>query len=131
MAFVQSVTGKTPDLEQASDAKPDIAAPFTRAEQVLKAAPAEPINVTASDFVAPPVVEPPKEIKAIQASLQVPRSMVSGDFRTEMQARVANFRAHQERFSREREQYFSATLTKLRAVIDSTPDPSDRTPPNR
>jgi hypothetical protein len=50
-----------------------------------------------------------------------------------MQARVANFRAHQERFNRERDEYFSATLTKLRASIgnNSAPDPSDRAPRNR
>jgi hypothetical protein len=50
-----------------------------------------------------------------------------------MLARVANFRAHQQRFNREREEYFSATLTRLRAAIekDSAPDPSDRAPPRR
>jgi hypothetical protein len=50
-----------------------------------------------------------------------------------MLARVANFRAHQQRFNREREEYFSATLTKLRTAIenDSVADPSDRTPPRR
>ena len=130
MAFVQSVTGKTPDLEQTSDAAPDVVKPFTMAEQVLKAAPVDAIKTDATEMAAP-VVEPPKEIRDIQASLQIPRAMSASDVRSEMQARVANFRAHQERFSREREQYFSATLTKLRATIDSLPDPSDRTPPNR
>ena len=49
------------------------------------------------------------------------------------QARVANFRAHQQRFNRERAEYFSATVTKLRAAIEnvSVADPSDRTPPRR
>lgn len=42
---------------------------------------------------------------------------MSGDFRTEMQVRIANFRKHQERFEREREDYCAATLTKLRAAI--------------
>jgi hypothetical protein len=49
----------------------------------------------------------------------------SGDFRTEMQARIANFRRHQERFEREREEYCAATLTRLRAAIR---DPSLRPP---
>ena len=53
----------------------------------------------------------------------MPRSNVSSDIRSEMQARVANFRAHQERFNREREEYCSATLTKLRAAIDNAPTP--------
>ena len=32
----------------------------------------------------------------------------SGDFRSEVQTRVANFRKHQERFEREREELASA-----------------------
>ena len=47
---------------------------------------------------------------------------MAGDFRSEMQARIANFRKHQERFEREREEYCAATLTKLRAAIrDAAP----------
>ena len=130
MAFVQSVTGEKPDLEQASDAGPDIAEPLIQAAQILQA-PVETIKVDATD-----IVEPPRDVKDIQVQIpqaQIPRAIVSGDFRTEMQARVANFRAHQERFNREREEYFSATLTKLRASIknDSAPDPTDRAPRNR
>jgi hypothetical protein len=131
MAFVQSVTGKTPDFEQTSDAAPDVAKPFTMAAQVLDAAPVEAIKIDATEIAAPPVVEPPKEIRDIQASLQIPRAVSAADVRSEMQARVANFRAHQERFNREREQYFSATLSKLRATIDSLPNPTDPTPRNR
>ncbi|WLA62390.1 hypothetical protein [Bradyrhizobium diazoefficiens] len=41
-----------------------------------------------------------------------------------MQARIANFRKHQERFEREREEYCAATLTKVRAAIrDAGPPP--------
>jgi hypothetical protein len=35
--------------------------------------------------------------------------------RAVIQTRVANFRAHQERFQREREGYFAATMAKVRA----------------
>jgi hypothetical protein len=52
--------------------------------------------------------------------------IVSVDFRSEMQARIANFRKHQERFEREREEYCAATLIKLRAAIR---DPSTTRPP--
>ena len=41
-----------------------------------------------------------------------------------MQARIANFRKHQERFEREREEYCAATLTKLRAAIRDALPPS-------
>jgi hypothetical protein len=145
MAFVQSVTGKKPDLEQASDAGPDIAEPFIQAAQILQA-PAEAIKIGATD-----IVEPPRDIKDIQVQIpqvqipqvqipqaqiaqgQIARAIAPGDVRSEMQARVANFRAHQERFNRERDEYFSATLTKLRASIGngSAPDPADRTPRDR
>jgi hypothetical protein len=45
------------------------------------------------------------------------------DMQSEIRARVATFRAHQERFNRERQEYFSSTLAKLRASMtdpDST-----------
>jgi len=40
-----------------------------------------------------------------------------------MQARIADFRRHQERFEREREEYCAATLTKLRAAIRDASGP--------
>ena len=155
MAFVQSVTGKTPDFERASDvksgiaksdfAKSDIAKPEIQAAPVVQAAPDDAIKIEATkveaakieaaktdatEIVAPPV---DIQINAGQANTEIPRAVFPSDVRTEMQARVANFRAHQERFSREREEYFSSTLTRARAGIrnETAPDPSDRTPPNR
>jgi hypothetical protein len=150
MAFVQSVTGKTPDFERASDvrsgiaksdiSKSDIAKPEIQAAPVVQAAPDDPIKIEATrieaaktdatEIVAPPV---DIQINAERANTEIPRAVFPSDVRTEMQARVANFRAHQERFSREREEYFSSTLTRARAGIrnETAPDPSDRTPPNR
>jgi hypothetical protein len=43
------------------------------------------------------------------------------DMQSEIRARVATFRAHQERFNRERQEYFSSTLAKLRASM-TAPD---------
>jgi hypothetical protein len=84
----------------------------------------------AAEIVTSSPAAPPKDV---QVSIQIPRTVVSSDVRTEIQARVANFRAHQQRFNRERAEYFSATLTKLRTAIenDTVADPSDRTPPRR
>jgi hypothetical protein len=39
------------------------------------------------------------------------------DFQSEIRARVANFRAHQERFNREREAYCTATMAKVHAAL--------------
>ena len=39
---------------------------------------------------------------------------------------IAAFRAHQERFNRERHEYFNATLARLRAEINELPEPARR-----
>ncbi|WXU05632.1 hypothetical protein WHZ78_21305 [Bradyrhizobium symbiodeficiens] len=57
----------------------------------------------------------------------LPPPHASGDFRNEMQARIANFRKHQERFEREREEYCAETLTRLRAAIRDASGPPART----
>jgi hypothetical protein len=119
MAFVQSVTGKQPDAEQMS-AKPGIGA-----TPVPQATPVTAVEMLAAEIVAPPQ-------NSTQASIRISRSMVSSDIRSEIQARVANFRAHQERFNREREEYCSATLIKLRAALnDPGSGPAKGTPYNR
>jgi hypothetical protein len=125
MAFVQSVTGKLPDAQLDVDAKPVVAA-----APAVEGAPVEAAKIHTAETVRRPPAAPPKDI---QAGIQIPRTVVSSDFRTEIQARVADFRAHQQRFTREREEYVRTTLTKLRTAneTDSAPDPSDRTPPRR
>ena len=96
LAFVQSVTGKKPEAE--------------RSVEAIKAAAINKVEEKQTIEHKIKAAEPPN-------SIEVSRVNVSIDFRTEMQARVANFRAHQERFHREREAYFSATLAKARAAI--------------
>ncbi|MCK1744106.1 hypothetical protein IVA80_25545 [Bradyrhizobium sp. 139] len=103
MAFVQSVTGKKDDFHP---------------PEIPTAAPDVPVGtVTVETIETRQVVPPP-------SPLVIPPARTSGDFRSEMQARIANFRKHQERFEREREKYCAATLTKLRAAIrDASPRP--------
>jgi hypothetical protein len=108
LAFVQSVTGKKDDLLQ-----PDAPA----VAQTIA------VEIVAVEAVALEV-EPPQAPPQPQPSF-IPPPRAGGDFRREMQARIANFRKHQERFEREREEYCAATLTKLRAAIR---DPSPRPP---
>lgn len=108
LAFVQSVTGRKDDV-----LPPDGAA-FTVTREAVTTRP-----VAAAPPPAAIPAEPPLQLPSIQFA--PPRT--TGDFRTEMQARIANFRKHQERFEREREEYCAATLTKLRAAIR---DPSLR-----
>jgi len=105
MAFVQSVTGKKDDLHPPEIPMATVAAP-------VQIVPANTVVESEPLQAAPPQPLP----------LPPPR-MASHDVRTEIQARIANFRKHQERFEREREEYCASTLTKLRAAIR---DPSSR-----
>jgi hypothetical protein len=52
-----------------------------------------------------------------------PRPIIPGELANEIRDRVAGFRAHQERFNREREQYFSATIARLRATLNQGAQP--------
>ncbi|MBP0114034.1 MULTISPECIES: hypothetical protein [Bradyrhizobium] len=100
LAFVQSVTGRKDDTLQPENP----AVGSTAAVEIVA------VEAVAREFEPPPAPLPSRP-----APVPLPRA--NGDFRTEMQARIANFRKHQERFEREREEYYAATLTKLRAAI--------------
>lgn len=111
MAFVQSVTGKKPDADAL------MAAPT--AEQ----APTAGVSVTAIEAILVETIaiaEPPRPVRPIQVALPDLR----GDFQSEIKARIANFRAHQQRFLKEREEYCSATMAKVRAALDERDPPS-------
>ncbi|MHC2333809.1 hypothetical protein [Bradyrhizobium sp. USDA 4454] len=71
----------------------------------LPAAP-PPLAVTVVE-VPPPPAQPP----------QFAKLDINGDFGSEVRERVANFRAQQQRFLREREEYCTATMAKVRAAI--------------
>ena len=101
MAFVQSVTGKRPDAAFAA-VTPGAVAPVAAAAFVPD------IEALLADTSV--TSEAPKPA-------QIVRPDIRGDFQSEIRARVANFRAHQERFTREREAYCSATMAKVHAAL--------------
>jgi hypothetical protein len=103
MEFVQSLAGGKPGLGPPSGSEPGGAA----------------ASVQAAIIQADESLEPSK---AIQPGVRLPRAIVGSDVRAEIQTRLANFRAHQERFHREREEFFSATLARARAAIGSAAD---------
>lgn len=105
LAFVESVTGRKDDILQPE-------APASGPAVAVEIVPVEAVAVE---------IEPPQAPLPPRPTPLPPRS--SGDFRSEMQARIANFRKHQERFEREREEYCAATLTKLRAAIRDASGP--------
>ncbi len=114
LAFVQSVSGKKDDFRQRDTVAP---APVPTTEFVSVQAVSVTFEPQQADLPPPIAVSPQP----------VPPPRMASDFRSEMQARIANFRQHQERFEREREEYCAATLTKLRAAIRETAPP----PPSR
>jgi hypothetical protein len=112
MAFVQSVTGRAHAPGPMETAEP---APVTTVEVSTFVAIQETVHETAQ------IDEPAPVAPAPEPAYQVTPPRRTGDFRTEVQNRVANFRKHQERFEREREEYCTATLAKLRAAIGESP----------
>jgi hypothetical protein len=127
MAFVQSVTGKMPEAETIFAAS--IALPSVETSETTRAASVLPdieSLLAKTPPVAQPPREPPRELPAeisgerpreIAKPAPLPRPDMHEDFQSEIRARVANFRAHQERFNREREAYCSATMAKVHAAL--------------
>jgi len=107
MAFVQSVSGGKEAVSRLDLGLNVAAAPKP---------PAQPAPVAPVPMKVVEIPGPPKNIPLSRQFDQV-------DVKTEIQARIAGFRAHQERFNRERHEYFNATLARLRASIDQLPPP--------
>ncbi|KRP90795.1 hypothetical protein AOQ72_34040 [Bradyrhizobium yuanmingense] len=109
LAFVQSVTGRKDDVLQ---------------PEAPAYGPAVAMEIVTVEAVTVEIEPPQAPLPPRPAPLP---TRTSGEFRAEMQARIANFRKHQERFEREREEYCAATLTKLRAAIrDASGPPAEK-----
>jgi len=126
MAFVQSVTGKPPEAAKTTTTSAAVVTIET-SESIAGPAPLADIaallaqKIPASPAPARAPAETPLEL-SMPAPL--PRLDLRDDFQSEIKARVANFRAHQERFSREREAYCSATMAKVHeALREGHPSP--------
>jgi hypothetical protein len=109
MAFVQSVTGKKPDGERP--------VAFSATTSDLPAA--SPIMPDIEAMLAEAIGNPEPPPKPLQISRPVLRS----EYQNEIQARVANFRAHQQRFLKEREDYCSTTMAKVQKALNNLPPP--------
>jgi hypothetical protein len=125
MAFVQSVTGKKPDAEAflAAPATGQPAVPavsVTEIEAVLIETTSIVVEQKPAQFK--PVDSKPTHAKPAQP-IQIARLDPGGDIQSEIKARIAGFRAHQQRFRKEREEYCSTTMAKVRAALDE-PAPS-------
>ena len=110
-AFVQSVagSGKKSEIE-------------TRAQARIEFAPVESVPVEFTQVNAIEKIERPLEIVPVMRPRPLPRSEV----REEIQGRVAAFRAHQQLFHRDREEYFNSVLARLRASTHNQPKAPSR-----
>ena len=131
MAFVQSVTGKTPEAVRTTTASAVLTietSETTVAVAPLRSAPLPDVTpLPAQEIPAPPaaVQASPEPAREIAQPTPLPRVDLRSDFQSEIKARVANFRAQQERFTREREAYCAATMAKVQASL------REDTPPTR
>jgi predicted component of type VI protein secretion system len=151
-AFVQSVTGRTPQAVLSSvfnkpapipapieDPSEDPFAVLTQVsppplpiEQVAsplateaESAESKPAETKSAETTPAEVRAPearPVEATPIDQELPAAEAPPPSDIRKEIQARVAAFQAHQHRFHRERDAYFNSVLTKARSAIEDGPD---------
>jgi hypothetical protein len=115
MAFVQSVTGKKPAAE-ARVAPRDVLFQSLLAKSAPldeTAAEDRPVGTFKVEGLQPGTVQAGTlKIETAQVSHSSP---VVSDVRQEIRGRVAAFRAHQELFHRERDEYYNSVLTRVRA----------------
>lgn len=128
-AFVQSVTGRTPQtvLSPIFNKPAPIENPFVvpapasppplPTEQVVATKSTETRLTETRLTEARPAEATPTEATPIEQDL----SPTPSDVRKEIQTRVAAFQAHQHRFHRERDAYFNSVLTKARSAIKDGP----------
>ena len=143
MAFVQSVTGKTPEAEKTVTRRlpcspsrhpkpparpsPSRRSPSRHCVSAGGDATRRP-GAKRSQYRAEASTEMPREISR---PAPLARPDLREDFQSEIRARVASFRAHQERFNREREAYCSATMAKVHAALregERRPRPDNSAP---
>ncbi|HTO61073.1 MAG TPA: hypothetical protein VMM15_07435 [Bradyrhizobium sp.] len=136
-AFVEAVTRRSADRNRSaatsvqaaavapSSAPPSPAASVTRSS--LPPSPAAPVTRTsAPPPLVAPVTKAGETISPLPTLAPLERKFDQVSMTSEIRSRIAAFRAHQERFNRERHEYFNATLARLRAEINELPEPVRR-----
>ena len=105
-------------VSPAALALPDIALSLVQTPPAGRASAVPPAAEVQARAVPAPMIEaPPEAPREIPSPVSFSRPDLREDFPSEIRARVASFRAHQERFSREREAYCAATMAKVHAVL--------------
>ncbi len=127
---------------QLGPAQPTIPTAVTEVRTTLEAKPVSGIKpaaetprmVTPPPLPVPTVIEglppapPPLTVTVVEVPpppAQLPQFAtldIRGDFGSEVRERVASFRAQQQRFLKEREEYCTTTMAKVRAAIRDNSD---------
>lgn len=125
LAFVQSVTGKRDEPPASQTIAPPTPGTEAAAPSVGTTAPGGMSPNAAASKGVQQNLDTPIAARDLQPAMPpiARRPIVQSEMASEIRARIASFRAHQERFNREREEYFAATLARLRAAIKDTPPP--------
>jgi hypothetical protein len=120
MAFVQSVTGKKPAAEAREaprnvlfQSPPAKSAPVD--ETTNENRPAETFRGETLQAGTLPIETLKNGTSKIETAQATRSSPVLSDVRQEIRGRVAAFRAHQELFHRQRNEYCDSVLTRVRA----------------
>ena len=142
-AFVQSVTGRTPQavLSPVFSKPAPVENPFVVPAAasppplpIVEVAPVKSAEATSAETGSAgagsaepkPTESTPIETKPVEQDSTLTKAPAPGpapgDVRKEIQSRVAAFQAHQHRFHRERDAYFHSVLTKARSSSEDGPD---------
>ena len=130
MAFVQSVAGKKATAEAREVPREALIEPT-----LIKSTPAGEIAEVKRHADTAQIETLQIETLRIDTSrietaqITRPSPVRVSDIRQEIRGRVAAFRAHQELFHRERDDYYNSVVTRLRASTDHAPKvPGDHLP---
>lgn len=121
-----SSAAETPEPIHAAPTLAEVSAPLID----IRPRPAEPALPLPILVEPPPPIEEAPQVAAKDEPKPAPVIDAFSlpdlrlDFQSEIRARVASFRAHQERFSREREAYCSTTMAKVHASIREVGSPT-------
>lgn len=128
-AFVEAVTRRSAaaSVQAAavapSGAQPAPAAPVTRSSLPPPPAPVTRTSAPRAPARPAPATTTSETISPLPTLAPLERKFDQLSMTSEIRSRIAAFRAHQERFNRERHEYFNATLARLRAEINELPEP--------
>ncbi|MBV9979248.1 hypothetical protein [Bradyrhizobium sp.] len=125
-AFVEAVSRRSADSGRSAAARLQPAAVALSSAPPPPAAPVTNTSAPRAPAAPAPAAKTSATTSAMPTLAPLERKFDQVSMSSEIRSRIAAFRAHQERFNRERHEYFNATLARLRAEINELPAPVRR-----